>query len=340
MSAVADTAVKAAKKLPPWAIPVAIGGALGIATLLRKRASTDAAPVAAIAPTTPKAVGLSGADYGDVQGLLADQNRRNEERNAALQSAFQLGISDLAAKIPAPYVPAPALPGADDAPTFPDGGSGLPALPPPVTNPAPIVPVTSPVTGPATPLPAPAPILPIGVVAPAPAPAPSPAPAPVGSGAPTGQDWAALAYYLGGLGWSPGGLHYAGEPQHIVWTGPPYNSDSPPPPTGVYPTANLPVNFNGGHASWRGGFLTNPRSESAYIRTLRRTADHMASHPSANPMAVWDSALGGLMAEIGPIRGDNWYSTGFDLGGVRNSPFLDGEGTPNLAYRPLGTVAL
>lgn len=355
---------KTAKKLPTWAIPAAAGAALGLYTLYKRShaPAPAAAPVQSIATPRQTASGLAGADYGDVQGLLADQNTRNQEanaalqtdsaaklaalqaafgdsqaaaqaaqdaRDAALQSAFSSGLSSLTDRLNA--LPANST----SQPPAPVSGNGSGILPAP-TNPTPAVPVTSPVN-------TAAPVVPVVsrpvLAPPLPAPAPTPAPAPVPTPAPTrsnpGADWAAFAYYLGGKGWSPGGLHYAGEIQQINWNAPPYSASEPPPPSGVYPAAPLPVNFNGNHAAARYPYGVNPWSESAYIRTLRWTADYMTTHPTANPQTVWDSMVGRLMRDIGPLRGTNWYDTGFDLGSVRNSPFLDGDGTPNPAYRPL-----
>jgi hypothetical protein len=299
--------------LPRWALPAVGGAGAALVYWLRKKRqpiTPITAPVASVQQDLPAdslpAYNGGSTDYGnlpmpvnfqpvlDMLGQLGTaitgQNSAFGAALGSLQASEAAGFEQLAGALSARSpVTAPAQP----------------------AQPVPPVPYLPPVPAPVAPAP----------VAPAPAPASPPSTNP-------GADWAALAYYLGAKSWHPTGLHFAGEPVQIRWKEAPYNAEEPGPPSGNYPVAYLPVNYNGDHDFNRFAWGVVPMAESTFIHTLRWVADYMSGHPGADTRTVWDGMLGRLMRDIGPYGdGRTWYNTGFDLGSVRNSPYLTGEST-------------
>lgn len=321
------------EQAPRWAIPAIVGAAVGLIMLFRKKNAPppSTAPVAA---ATPKDYQTS--DYSDIAGVIQRGNeaiqatiKAGQESGPDWQGLFQ-GQTDLFEQLSAQQADLAQQAAARDAAAAQAQAGfwagvldALKKMSSPVTAPAaPAAPA------PATPPPAEAPpSTPGGVPVTPPPPSTAPTPPASSTGA-TAADWAALAYFLGGKAFSPGGTHWPGERVEIRWKDAPYYSQEPPPPSGNYPALSYPVKFNGDHASWRAG------GESAFTRTLRWVADYMSRNPSANATTVWDGMLGRLMKDMGPYVNNPgaWYETGFDLGSVRNSPYLDGNGTPNPSY--------
>ena len=242
------------RKLPPWAIPAAVGGALGLVTLLRRRSTPAAAPVQSAAPAKP-----SGADTLDIQAVLNAQQGAIDSRFAALPDWSALvnkatqdnkaGITDLAAQLAANQTAnsaaVAALRSAVDALT-----ARVQSL------------ITSPVTGPATPTPAPgqpgdgagppAPTGPKGNAASVlPPNAPNPGPGPA----------------TGGIAW------YA-----WVWDTikRPMRAGTP-----LAPGVGVPVAYDPAADTW--GITVNGVRENAITAALRRASDMVRGIPGITP---------------------------------------------------------
>lgn len=319
--------------LPRWALPVLAGGIAGAIALWRKRKTPAPAAVAPVVAAVPPAA--DPLPYGYAFGPSGQGNTYTGPSLTDVQTAIASAIGALP---PPPdntdelmsFASQISEQGRQQSEQFSASiaalsaaqTSGFAALANALT-----LSRAAPVTAPAVPTPPPPVAPPPPVVAPPvapPAPIASPTPVPT-----SGQDWQALAYFLGGKSGLMGGMHYAGEAVSFRWKEAPFYSQEPPPPSGVYPVAILPVNYNGGHNTWRTG------GEDAMSRTLRWAANYKAGHPDADIGTVWDGMLGRLMRDIGPwvSHQNEWYGTGFDLGSVRNSPYLDGNGTPNPAWQ-------
>lgn len=327
-SPIVDGAAKKLAKAPRWAIPAAVGAAAGLFALSRRKTATPDAPVAAVA--APAARGSSGSDYGDISGLLGSQAQAQQARDAALAETIKNsqpdiqglfgGVYDVLNAQQAAQVQQNAADAAARKADADANRSLFGSIVAAIGDLAKGIGTTSPITGPAVPanpsgrgpsvgLPSSNP----GTTA-----APNVAPAGIGSG-----DWAALASWLRGKRWGDGyGSIYAGFPITVRWSG------ETLPPSGSFPTVNTPVAYNSNHDYWK------TSGENAFARTLRWTADVMAANPGKNPTVVWDHQLGRLMRDIGPYNShqDEWFGTGFDLGSVKDSPFLDANGTPNPAW--------
>lgn len=301
------------EKLPPWAFPV-VGGTLAAVVWYLHKRSTPVTPVtepvAAVQETLPTdslpAYTGGQGDYGNGQSAVdlspvTDALGQLQKQQQQQQDSFAAALAALSAAEQSGF----------------ERLAGVLNARPPVTAPADPTPApTVPATGPGT-----APIVPPVTQPPPIAPAPSPA----------GTDWAGFSAWIGGTDRNIAGLHYAGEAVD-------FSRYPGTPPGNSFPAISLPVNYNGNHATARYPWGVNPFAETAFARTLRWTADFMSTHNGANATNVWDWELGRLMRDIGPYNQATWYATGFDLGSVRQSPYLSGASTSadNPAWNPSG----
>ena len=273
---------------PPWAVPVALGVAVGGVILLVRRArptetvAAPVAPVVAAAPAAPAPTGYEG-QYVNPDAILSQAGANTQAEIARLQALIDERLSksnaDITERFGSIGTGIAEIAGKQAASTA-DLQRQLAALQESLNRPvvAPVVPPTAPTVN-----------------------------APTGQTGPlTAADWqeyAANTIHLMSMfdGNRPQRLA-AGTPLVI------YRNATDPP---LRARLILPVAYNNGHSSWRGEFLAKI-TEPPLARAARYAADTMRQNPGGNADTAFRAAIVRVGNQIKATPGATLWDGGFD----------------------------